>query len=112
MAQLNVCSGDNMNPWRRWPTQRALQDGEFVGIDLHGRNATGLRGDSSRTFLVSDRHTPEQRELYKRAYDYLHEVADLFRPGVVFGDLLDRVPKVPEQFRAISTTTTWPTTWA
>jgi Xaa-Pro aminopeptidase len=99
VAQLNVCAGENMNPWRRWPTQRTLKDGELVGIDLHGRSNTGLRGDSSRTFLVGDRPSPEQQDLYKRAYDYMRSVADLFRPGVVFGDLLDAVPKVPEKYR-------------
>jgi Xaa-Pro aminopeptidase len=98
VAQLNVCSGENMNPWRRWPTQRQLQEGDFVGVDLHGRSNTGLRGDSSRTYLVGEQPTPEQRDLYRRAYDYFRTVADLFRPGVVFGDLIDAVPKVPPQY--------------
>ena len=33
LLQINVCSGENMNPWRRWPTQRQFQDGDLIGMD-------------------------------------------------------------------------------
>lgn len=99
IAQLNVCAGEHMNPWRRWPTQRALKEGEFVGVDLHGRGCNGLRGDSSRTFFVGDRPTREQRDLYRRAYDYLWATADVFRAGRTFDEILRLVPKVPEKYR-------------
>ena len=35
LLQINVCSGENMNPWRRWPTERRFQDGDMVGMDIH-----------------------------------------------------------------------------
>lgn len=99
IAQLNVCSGPRMNPWRRWPTERKLQEGEFVGIDLHGRGICGLRGDASRTFFVGDQPTQEQRDLYRRAYDYMMETADQVRAGLSLREYRERVPQVPEQFR-------------
>ncbi len=99
VAQLNVCAGENMNPWRRWPTQRALQEGEFVGIDLHGRGPCGLRGDSSRTFFVGERPTTEQRDLYRQAYGYLLGSADAFRAGRSVAEVLAEVPPVPEKYR-------------
>lgn len=100
IAQLNVCAGENMNPWRRWPSQRTLKSGELVGIDLHGRGLNGLRGDVSRTFLVGNRPTVEQRDLYKRAYDYLVGAVDCFQAGRSFADVIRSVPEVPEKYRA------------
>lgn len=99
IAQLNVCAGENMNPWRRWPTQRTLKQGEFVGVDLHGRGANGLRGDSSRTFFVGDDPSAEQRDLYRRAYEYLWAAADVFRAGRSFDDVLRLAPEVPQKYR-------------
>lgn len=99
IAQLNVCAAENMNPWRRWPTQRALKEGEFVGVDLHGRGPNGLRGDGSRTFFVGDRPTAEQRDLYKRAYDYLQKTIEIFRAGRSFAEIRDAAPEVPEKYQ-------------
>lgn len=100
IAQLNICGGENMSPWRRWPTQRPLQNGEFVGIDLHGRGIAGLRGDGSRTFFVGDRPTPEQSDLYRRSYAFLLESMDNFRAGRSFQEVATSVSAlVPEEFR-------------
>lgn len=100
IAQLNVCAGENMNPWRRWPSQRPLQDGEFVGVDLHGRGINGLRGDASRTFLVGDHPTAAQCDLYRAAYDYMFGCIDLFRAGRTIREVMDAVPPVPERYRS------------
>jgi Xaa-Pro aminopeptidase len=98
IAQLNVCSGENMNPWRRWPTQRKIKEGEFVGLDLHGRGIHGLRGDGSRTFFVGDKPSVEQRDLYKRAYNYLMNTIDIFQSGRSFAEVLERQPDVPDKY--------------
>ncbi len=100
IAQLNVCSGENMNPWSRWPTQRRLREGEFVGIDLHGRGIHGLRGDASRTYFVGDNPTSDQRDLYRRAYDYLLETIEAFQAGRSFAEVLEMTPAVLEKYRA------------
>ncbi|MBM2809972.1 MAG: family peptidase [Chloroflexi bacterium] len=99
VRQLNVCSGEHMNPWRRWPTTRALKAGELVGIDFHGRSEAGQMGDVSRTFMVGDRPSTAQRDLYARAFDYLDAVTDLFRAGRPLPELLASVPKVPDSYR-------------
>jgi len=101
ISQINICSGANMNPWRRWPTQRQLEKGEFVGIDLHAWGADGLRGDVSRTYFVDGRPTQEQRDLYRRAYDYLQETVSVIRAGQTFGDVLEAVPQVPAEYRVL-----------
>ena len=101
IAQLNICSGENMNPWRRWPTERRVEDGEFVGIDLHGRGPAGLRGDTSRTFFVGDRPTEEQLDLYRCAYDYIRAAPAAFQAGRSFSEALEQLPPVPAEYRTL-----------
>jgi Xaa-Pro aminopeptidase len=100
IAQLNICAGENMNPWKRWPSERKLKAGEFVGIDLHGRGINGLRGDAGTTFLVGDNPTIEQRDLYRRAYDYLWANVDLMRAGRSIPEAMAMVPRVPDKYLA------------
>ena len=100
IAQLNVCAGENMNPWSRWPTQRQVKEGEFVGIDLHGRGTHGLRGDASRTYFVGNKPTSDQRDLYKLAYNYLLGAIDVFQSGRSFAEVIEKAPAVPEKYRA------------
>ena len=101
IAQLNICAGENMNPWSRWPTDRPVKDGEFVGIDIHGRGTGGLRGDTSRTFFVGDRPTAEQRDLYRRAYEYITEAVGVFRAGRSYGEVLEDLPPIAEQYQTL-----------
>src|SRR5581483_6148783 len=98
ISQLNVCAGENMNPWRRWPTKRPLAEGEFVGIDLHGRGACGLRVDASRTFFVAGEPTTVQRDLYRQAYDYVVGSREAFQAGRSYAEAMARVPKVPDKY--------------
>lgn len=100
IAQLNICSAENMNPWKRWPTERKLQNGDFVGIDLHGRGINGLRGDAGTTFLVGDSATPEQRDLYKQAYDHLQARMEIMQAGRTIAEVTAMVPKVPAKYLA------------
>jgi Xaa-Pro aminopeptidase len=100
IAQLNVCSGENMNPWRRWPSQRRLEAGEFVGIDLHGRGINGLRGDASRTYLVGANPTAAQRDLYRAAYDYMYGCIDVIRAGRTIQEVSASVPAVSAPYRS------------
>lgn len=100
ILQINVCAGENMNPWRRWATDRPLREGEFVGIDFHGRGGAGLLGDTSRTYLVGDRPSAEQRDLYWLAYDYVQRTADAFRAGRSYADVVELIPPVPERYQA------------
>jgi Xaa-Pro aminopeptidase len=99
--QLNVCSGENMNPWRRWPTERPFQEGEFVGIDLHIIGPGGCWGDVSRTYLCGNTPREEQKILYKMTRDYLNGLIDLFKPGERIDRLVEKVPHVPEKFRTL-----------
>jgi Xaa-Pro aminopeptidase len=100
VCQINVCTGSNMNPWRRWPTSRKLEEGEFVGLDFHGRGFAGLRGDGSETYWVGGTPSNEQRDLYRRARDYVVETAAEFRAGRSHADVLKTVPRIPDRYAA------------
>jgi Xaa-Pro aminopeptidase len=99
VAQLNICSQENMNPWGRWPTKRVLQQGDFIGIDLHGRSFGGLRGDSSTTFFVGDNPPAEKRAQYQLARDYLEAAKKILRAGRPIADVMKDQPPVPDKYR-------------
>ena len=102
ILQLNICAGENMNPWLRWPSDRKLKEGEFVAVDLHGTGTNGLRGDASRTYLVgSGQPTTEQRDLYRRAYDYLLGASDAFQAGRSFQEVIAAVPPVEDKYQVM-----------
>lgn len=100
ILQINVCAGENMNPWRRWATDRPLREGEFVGMDFHGRSASGLLGDASRTFLVGGNPSAEQREQYRQAWEYVQAVGDVVRAGRTQAEVLELLPPVPGKYRS------------
>jgi Xaa-Pro aminopeptidase len=101
ILQINICSGENMNPWRRWPTSRKFQDGDFVGMDLHTYGPGGYIFDASRTYLCGTKASDKQRDLYRRAYDYNNAVIELFKPGVPIAEIRAKLPKVPEKYQKI-----------
>jgi Xaa-Pro dipeptidase len=97
IEDLEVCSGERINPWHRWPTERTVHNDEFVAIDFHGRGFGGLIGDLSRTFFAG-KPSPESEDLYVRAHDYLLETTNTLRAGRSLGDILKMVPKVPDKY--------------
>jgi len=99
VSQINVCAGENMNPWSRWPTDRPLRSGEFVGMDFHARAPHGLRGNASRTYLVGDEPTDEQRRLYRLAYEHLQSTIQASRGGRALKDVLRDAPIAPAQYQ-------------
>lgn len=76
-----------------------MADGEFVGVDLHGRSYAGLNGDATRTYFVGDHPSAEQRDLYRRAHDYLKAMTSVIEAGLSIADIVERAPKVPDQYR-------------
>lgn len=98
LLQINVCSAQNMNPWRRWPTERRLADGDLVGLDLHVYGPGGYIFDSSRTYLCGSRASDKQRDRYRRAHEYVNAVIGLFKPGISIEEVKAKLPKVPESF--------------
>ena len=101
LLQINVCSGENMNPWRRWPTERRFLDGDLVGMDLHIYGPGGYIYDSARTYLCGEKASDTYRDLYRRAHDYNNGVIQLLRPGLSIADFKNSLPAVPEEFHPV-----------
>jgi len=101
LLQINVCSGENMNPWRRWPTARRFSDGDLVGMDLHIYGPGGYIFDSGRTYLCGSKTTETFGELYRRAHDYNNAVIQMLRPGLSIADFKANLPSVPEEFHPV-----------
>ncbi len=101
LLQINVCAGENMNPWRRWPTDRKLKDGDLAALDLHVYGPCGYIFDSSRTYLCGTKGTDKQRDRYQRAYQYINQVIGLLRPGLSIAEFKANLPPVPEKFQKL-----------
>ncbi len=101
LLQINVCTGENMNPWRRWPTERKLKDGDLAGLDLHVYGPCGYIFDSSRTYLCGTKGSDKQRDRYQRAHEYINQVIGLLRPGLSIAEFKAKLPTVPEKFHKL-----------
>lgn len=101
LLQINVCTGENMNPWRRWPTERQLKDGDLAGLDLHVYGPGGYIFDSSRTYLCGTKGSDKQRDRYRRAHEYINGVIGLLRPGLPIAEFKSKLPPVPEKFHKL-----------
>jgi Xaa-Pro aminopeptidase len=96
-----VVSGPNTNPWNLEATDRAIQAGELVFVDTDAFGWEGYFVDLSRTFLCGDvQPTPAQRGTYRAAHDWLAAARDALEPGITFREYAERVPDLPERYRA------------
>ena len=98
-ATNTVCSGSNTNPWRAEATERAIEAGDLVYIDTDTVGVEGCFFCVSRAFVCGDvAPSPEQRETYRVAHDWVREMTTLVRPGVTCAELAATAPKIPERF--------------
>lgn len=100
-----VKSGPNsLWPWRILAAHydrrnRALRDGELVILDV-GCELDGYASDVGRTFPVSGRFTPEQRDLLEMEVGVADAILAAVRPGVTFAELTEVArAATPERFR-------------
>ncbi len=101
LLQINVCSAENMNPWRRWPTARAFEDGDLVSLDIHVYGPGGYIFDAGRTFSCGSRIEAKKADLYRQAYDYNHRVIELLRPELSISELKASLPPLPEKYQEL-----------
>jgi Xaa-Pro aminopeptidase len=99
LATNTVCGGTNGNPWRAEATDRKLRDGELVFVDTDTVGVGGAFFCVSRTFPVGDRRpTDAQRATYQDAYDWLHGLLAIVRPGITCGELAEQAPQLAEKY--------------
>jgi len=72
--------------WRTWVTDRQLRNGDIVIIDrVHVYNGYGC--DYVRAFLIGDKATAKQKDLFKQCYDRLYRAIEQFKPGNTTADV-------------------------
>lgn len=83
-----VCSGPYTAPYRRFTSDRVIQDGDLVIIDIGGC-FNGYWGDFTRTYVCGDGHpTDEQRALHQEDYDTLFAACEAAREGNTVQDIM------------------------
>ena len=78
-----VCSGPYTYPYRRFTSDRIIQHGDFVIIDIGGM-FNGYYGDFTRTWICGDHAKPtkEQIEIHMEAYIAIKNCAAAIKPGI------------------------------
>jgi Xaa-Pro aminopeptidase len=75
-----VASGYNTSMFERVATEKIIQSGEMVILDI-GSVVKGYTGDLGRTVICGD-PTAEQRAVYRATHLALQETKELIKPGV------------------------------
>ena len=91
-----VSSGPNSWPnWRNF-SDRIIQPGDLVIIDMAAVTWNGYKSCQYRTYCVGKQPTQEQKEYYKIAYEWLYDAIDKVRPGATTRDIVEVWPSAQE----------------
>lgn len=86
-----VCSGPYTAPYRRFTSDRIIQEGDLVIIDI-GACFNGYWGDFTRTYLCGNiEATEEQKRIHQEAYDALFQAIEVAKPGSTNQDIVQAV---------------------
>jgi Xaa-Pro aminopeptidase len=108
-----VCTGERSGHGvPNMPTDRMLRPGDMVVLDINGVSFQGYRTCFYRTYLVGDKPTEFQKEVYSVCYEAWQALTDCMKPGITTADaqrewlkkgdapgLWGRPPKWPEPGR-------------
>ena len=95
-----LCSGPRTNPWYQMATDREVARGELVAVDTDMIGPFGYCADISRTWLVGEMPTAQQRDLYQRAHAEITHNAMLLEVGRSFREISEKAFRQPEEFIA------------
>ena len=90
--EIIVASGGNTSPYRRWPTDKIIRQGDMVIIDNNTVGPSGYFVDYVRCFKVEAKPTPKEKDLYKECYDSLHAGIEKMKPGNTTKDVAEQFP--------------------
>jgi Xaa-Pro aminopeptidase len=91
---VNCVSGPRSNPHPHDFSDRMIRPGELVFIDIMG-HYLGYGTCYYRTFATT-RATQKQKDLYKKAYDWLQASIEVVRPGITTADIANQWPTAQE----------------
>lgn len=87
-----VASGPNTNPLHRFWSDRIIQQGDMVFIDVGVASYQGYGIDVTRCWPVEAEFTQEQKEVYKQCYKYTYAAINEVRPGASTADIARQFP--------------------
>ncbi len=90
--EIIVASGGNTSPYRRWPTDKIIRQGDLVIIDNNTVGPSGYFVDYVRCFKVEAKPTPKEKDLYKECYDSLMGAIEMMKPGNTSKDVAEKFP--------------------
>ncbi|MEZ5799707.1 MAG: M24 family metallopeptidase [Nitratireductor sp.] len=95
-----LASGPRTNPWFQECGPRIIQDGDIVAFDTDLIGVYGMCCDISRTWLCGDGEpTPEQKRVYRHAYEQVQSNLAMLRPGMGFKEFTEKANLAPKEFR-------------
>lgn len=84
-----VASGPYTAPYRRFTSDRVIQAGDLVIIDI-GACFNGYWGDLTRTWICGNlKATPEQKRIHQNCYDALFNACEMSRAGNTTADVFN-----------------------
>ncbi|MCY4439985.1 MAG: Xaa-Pro peptidase family protein [Deltaproteobacteria bacterium] len=96
VEDIIVSSGPNSWPnWRHF-SDRIIQPGDLVIIDMAAVTWNGYKSCMYRTYCVGKKPTDEQRRYYDLAYRWLYDAIDKVRPGATTKDIAEVWPSAKE----------------
>lgn len=76
-----VCSGPYTFPYRRFTSDRIIEPGDFVIVDI-GACYNGYYADFTRVWIAGDvEPSREQKEIFMRSYNALQAALEALKPG-------------------------------
>ncbi|MFH0725585.1 MAG: Xaa-Pro peptidase family protein [Pseudomonadota bacterium] len=94
LTGTNCVSGSRSNPHPHDFSDRYIRPGDMVFIDIMS-HYLGYGTCYYRTF-VTTRATQKQKDLYKKAYEWLQAAIDVVRPGITTADIAKQWPTAEE----------------
>jgi Xaa-Pro dipeptidase len=82
-----VASGGNTNPYKRCTTDKLIRPGDMVIVDLAINLYYGYVQDLCRSWVVAQKMTPKQKDVYKRCYDKLQNALKPIKAGATTADI-------------------------
>ncbi|MEH7387600.1 Xaa-Pro peptidase family protein [Bacillus sp. JJ1521] len=88
-----VASGSNTNPLHRYWSDKIIQQGDMVIVDVGVASYQGYGIDVTRCWPVEAEFTPEQKEVYKQCYESTYSAINAVKPGASTADVAMHFPQ-------------------
>ena len=93
-----LSSGERTNPWMQESSNKVIQQGEIVAFDTDMVGPYGYCADISRTFVVGNKFSDEQKKLYKMALEQINHNSRLIKDGLSFEEFTKKSWNLPKEY--------------